>query len=188
MHDSYILPRPKVWRTTSAAGGGALADLGIHLFDLCNYIFGESKLTACEKHIEFPERTEVDEYARCTLESGVSRGYLELSRISAGRADENGIEVFGHNGSARILFAKPYELEIYNIKTKETKIVCADAALLSRIGFPDKKHDMGMFYGSHKAAIEAFINGLIGGKKSAILADFEDALKAQQILHDALHL
>ncbi len=188
LHDSYILPRPKVWRTCATAGGGALADLGIHLFDLCNFVFGDSKLIACEKHIEFPERTEVDEYARCTLESETAKGYLEISRISAGRAEENGIEVFGHNGSARILFDRPYDLELYDIRTKETKIISADAALLSRIGFPDKKHDMGMFYGSHKAAIDTFIRGLVDGKKSDVLADFDDALKAQKILDDALKI
>ncbi len=188
LHDSYILPRPKAWRMSAAAGGGALADLGIHLFDLCNFVFGDSKLTACEKHIEFPDRTEVDEYARCTLESKTAKGYLEISRISAGRAEENGIEVFGHNGSARILFDRPYDLEIYDIRTKETKIISADADMLSRIGYPDKKHDMGMFYGSHKAAIEAFIRSLDSGIKSDILADFADALKAQKILDAALQI
>lgn len=187
LHDSYVLPRPKVWRTTAAAGGGALADLGIHLFDLCNYIFGQNILTACEKHIEFPERTEVDEYARCTIESEIAKGYLEISRISSGRSNENGIEVFAHNGSARIIFDRPYELEFYDIRSKETTVITADANLLTRTAFPDKKHDMGMFYGSHKAAIESFINGLISGTKSEILADFDDALCAQKILHDALN-
>jgi len=47
LHDSYVLPRPKVWRTTAAAGGGALADLGIHLFDLCNFIFGKPDFNTC---------------------------------------------------------------------------------------------------------------------------------------------
>lgn len=186
LHDSYVLPRAKVWRTTAAAGGGALADLGIHLFDLCNFIFGESTLTYCEKRIEFPDRTEVDEYARCTLENEKAKGYLEISRISAGRSEENGIEVFGHNGSARIFFDKPYELELYDVRTRETRFLHADAELLSHIGFPDQKHDMGMFYGSHKAAIEAFIGGLIQGQKSEILADFENALKAQKQLDEAL--
>ncbi|MBR5782951.1 MAG: Gfo/Idh/MocA family oxidoreductase [Clostridia bacterium] len=187
LHDSYILPRPKAWRTSKEAGGGALADLGIHLFDLCRFVFGEAKLTDCRKHIEFPERTEVDEYARCTLQHQEAVGYLEISRISAGRAEENGIDVFGHGGSIRIRFDKPQEMEFFDIKTKETHIIKADAALLDLLHFPDSKHDMGMFYGSHKAAITTFIKHLKSGTKSDILADFADGVAAQKMLNDALH-
>lgn len=186
LHDSYILPRPKAWRTTLAAGGGALADLGIHLFDLCRFVFGESRVIAGERHTEFPERTEVDEYARCTLESNGVKGYLEISRISAGRSQENGLEVFGHKGSMRILFNKPYELELYDIEAKKTTVYTAEKELLEKLCFPDPKHDMGMFYGSHKAAITTFIQGLENGKASDTLASFADGVAAQRMLEDAL--
>ncbi len=186
LHDSYVLPRSKVWRTSAAAGGGALADLGIHLFDLCRFVFGDSRVTACEKHTEFPDRTEVDEYARCTLQSGAYNGYLEISRISAGRACENGIEVFGHKGSVRILFDRPYELEFYDIEAKQTVRFTADKALLDRLHYPDQKHDMGMFYGSHKAAILTFIEGLESGRISNVLATATDGVFAQKMLKDAL--
>ena len=186
LHDSYILPRPAVWRTSKEAGGGALADLGIHLFDLCRYIFGESKLTHCEKHIEFKERTEVDEYARVTLQSEKGRGYLEISRISAGKASQNGIDVFTHKGRITLQFDKPYELEIYNIQQKQTHILTANKELTDALCYPDKKHDLGMFYSTHKAAITTFINGLKRGQKSDVLADFADAVAAQRILDAAL--
>lgn len=186
LHDSYILPRKKAWRTDISAGGGALADLGIHLFDLCRFIFGESDVIACEQHIEFPERTQVDEYARCTLQNNGIKGYLEISRISAGRSQENGIEVFGHKGSLRILFDRPYELEFYDIETKQTIVYTADNELLSKLSYPDKKHDMGMFYGSHKAAITTFISGLETGITPQTLATFADGVAAQTMLHRAL--
>lgn len=186
LHDSYILPRPAIWRTNKQAGGGALADLGIHLFDLCRYIFGESTLTHCEKHIEFSERTEVDEYARVTLQSEKARGYLEISRISAGKASQNGIEVFTHKGSITLRFDKPYELEIYDIEQKQTHIQTADKELTDTLCFPDQKHNIGAFYGSHKAALTTFINGLKRGQKSNVLADFADAVAAQKILDAAL--
>lgn len=188
LHDSYILPRPKAWRTTTASGGGALADLGIHLFDLCRFIFGESRVIACEKHIEFPERTEVDEYARCTLESSGTKGYLEISRISAGRAGENGLEVFGHKGSLRIRFDRPYQLEFFDITAKQTSVFTADNELLSRLHFPDQKHDMGMFYGSHKAAITTFIKGLEDRVPYDTLATFADGVAAQKMLEEALSI
>ncbi len=186
LHDSYLLPRPNVWRTSRTAGGGALADLGIHLFDLCRFVFGESRVTECSAHIEFPERTEVDEYARCTLQSGGAKGYLEISRISAGRGQRNGMEVFFHGGSAEILFDKPYEISIYSIEDKITNVITADTALLNTLSFPDKKHDMGMFYGSHKAALTTFVKSIEGGEKSDLLADFGDGAAAQKMLHDAL--
>lgn len=186
LHDSYVLPRPKAWRMTAAAGGGALADLGIHLFDLCRFVFGESRVIACEQHTEFPERTEVDEYARCTLQSDAGKGYLEISRISAGRSGENGLEVFGHKGSLRILFDRPYELEFYDIVSKQTITYTAGKELLDLLHYPDGKHDMGMFYGSHKAAITTFIHGLEQGEPSPILANFADGVAAQQMLEDAL--
>ncbi|MBQ6947838.1 MAG: Gfo/Idh/MocA family oxidoreductase [Clostridia bacterium] len=188
LHDSYVLPRPKAWRMTAAAGGGALADLGIHLFDLCRFIFGESEVVACEQHTEFPERTEVDEYARCTLQSDAGKGYLEISRISAGRSGENGLEVFGRKGSLRIVFDRPYQLEFYDIERKTTTVYTAGKELLDLLHYPDGKHDMGMFYGSHKAAITTFINGLEQGVPSPVLATFADGVAAQQMLHDALTL
>lgn len=186
LHDSYILPRPKSWRTMKETGGGALADLGIHLFDLCRHIFGEASVSACEKHTEFPERAEVDEYARVTLQHELCKGYLEISRISAGKREQSGIEVFTHHGRLSVMFARPYEMEYYDIKSKSTTIFTADDELLSFLNFPTVKFDMGMFYGSHKATIVSFTKSVQSGQPHSILATFKDGAAAQKILTETL--
>ncbi len=48
-HNSYMDPmRPISWRLQKAvSGGGALADLGIHMIDMANYLLGEAAWVSC---------------------------------------------------------------------------------------------------------------------------------------------
>lgn len=111
-HSSYLNPlRPTSWRLQrDKSGGGALADLGVHMMDALLYLVGDVKSIRASVKTVVGERpaasgapekvpVDVDDWAMVELEfcSGAV-GVLEASRVFSGR-DGSFIEVFGTRGS-----------------------------------------------------------------------------------------
>ena len=120
-HTGYQNPgRPFSWRMDfSRSGGGALADLGVHVIDLLAYLLGDFKKIKAETKTFISERPEapgastlvpvtVDDAAwlQCELLTG-STGTVEVSRFATGTLDELNLTVFGSRGSFRFNLMDP---------------------------------------------------------------------------------
>jgi predicted dehydrogenase len=126
---------PMSWRYRGGPGSGALADLGSHLTDVAEFLFGPvdsvrgatlarvvaerpvplghvvgNRLAAIGDHREPVENDDWASFS-LTFESGAT-GDLSVSRIAFGHPDTLTFEVFGEEGAAAFDAARPGEFEI----------------------------------------------------------------------------
>ena len=197
-HNSYMDPRrPISWRLKHApSGGGAMADLGVHIIDMTRYLLGEADWIQChtrtfisqrptEKGSEHLEDVDVDDYGVCILgmNSGAI-GTLQTTRMSGGLGDRNRMEIFGSKGSVVVDLEDPIQCQYYdqNQKTLHTGSLDLPASPLNNI-WPPAKMSMGAFLDAHSACILDFLQCIITGKQSMLC--FEDAVRTQEILEAA---
>ncbi|MBL4936713.1 Gfo/Idh/MocA family oxidoreductase [Clostridium sp. YIM B02515] len=182
-HKGYLNPNKKdVWRTSSASGGGALLDLGIHLVDIIQATLGNIEKVNCSSRIFFENRTNVDEISNCNLylENGI-RGNLEVSRIFADSEESTSFVIYGTKGSIRMSSHKADSIEIYDFNKNMTFIKSAKG--MDKILRYYGPSAAGFFYDSHKAGLVNFANMISGiNVDGNITADFEEAAKSQRVI------
>ena len=201
-HNSYMDPLRPISRRLQwdSSGGGALADLGIHIIDMLRFLLGDVGWVRCETDTFIKQRparagsnkmvpVDVDDWALCTigLQSGV-RGVLEVTRLSGGVGDSMRFEVFGSRGSLVFDMNQPEYAFYYDQNRQQTLIGLQDFPTpqgerpFSQIQ-PARKMSMGFFRDAHAASIYDFLLNISEGKKSNI--DFHTATKAQEVLEAA---
>lgn len=114
----------KVWRLDkSAAGSGALGDLGSHVIDLARFLVGEPTRTTAITKTFIDERplpgggrgtVDVDDafIALLEFENGAI-GSVEASRFCAGRNNFNNLEINCENGTIQFNLERMNELNVY---------------------------------------------------------------------------
>ncbi len=132
-HTGYQNPaRPFSWRMDfSRSGGGALADLGVHVIDLLNYLLGDFSTVRAELETYITERpaagdsgrmdaVTVDDAAwlQCMLNDG-GKGTIEVSRFATGTLDELNLAVYGSRGAFRFNLMDPGYLYWFDEEKKE---------------------------------------------------------------------
>ena len=198
-HNSYMDPqRPTSWRLQKAvSGGGALADLGIHMIDIVRYLLGDAGWVQCRTRTFITSRpksagssemapVDVDDWALCTLglQNG-AEGVIETTRLSGGIRDTERIQIFGSRGSIEIDFLHPQNAIYYDQERKQVLVGQQDFPLakgerpLSQIR-PPAKLSLGPFIDTHFASIMDFLLCIQENQPSKV--NFETALKAQEIL------
>ena len=120
-HTGYQDPtRPFSWRMDfDRSGGGALADLGVHVLDLLSYLLGDFKSVRADLKTYIKERpipgtigetasVTVDDAAwlQCRLAQG-GQGSVEVSRFATGTLDDLNITVYGSRGSFQFRLMDP---------------------------------------------------------------------------------
>jgi len=201
-HNSYIDPeRPISWRLRHAeSGGGALADLGVHVMDLVRYLLGEAQWIQCRTRTFIDKRpvagtekqmaaVDVDDWGVCLLglQNG-AQGVIEATRMSGGLANSTKIEIFGSHGSLEIDLENPHQIKFYSQKSGQTISgplhfpTPPDERPISQI-WPSGKTSMGGFRDAHTACIYDFLLNMYENKPSMV--DFQSALKSQEILEAA---
>jgi predicted dehydrogenase len=201
-HSSYLdALRPMSWRLSQAvAGGGALADLGIHLMDLIRFLLGEVAWVQCQTRTFITERpitagsrqkgaVDVDDWALCSLgmQNG-SSGLIEVTRVSGGTSDSSAIEIFGSQGTVKVDFENQMTVDFFDAKRKQWLIGPQDFAPAARLRpieklWPASKQSLGYMLNAHLASAYDFLQ-CIQEKKPSLL-NFETALAAQEILEAA---
>ncbi len=201
-HSSYLDPeRPTSWRLQKAiSGGGALTDLGIHFLDMIQYLLGDAAWIQCQTRTFIPTRptsrgsterlpVDVDDWALCTLgmENG-GIGTLEVSRVSGGDPNRSFIEIYGSRGSLKVDLEQGNQVQLFDAKRNSWEILSALPVDISAHAynpslFPPSKQSLGVFMDGHIAAIMDCLHRLHEGKSSP--ANFNEALKAQELLHSA---
>jgi len=120
--------RTYTWRfNREAAGAGALADLGAHVFDMARHLAGDIEEVCGTTSIAIPTRrdpsrpegqqdreiTNDDTFAALvTFKSGAT-GVLEASRVATGTRSDFEFEVSGSTGALRWYFPHLNELQVY---------------------------------------------------------------------------
>ena len=109
---------PKVWRLDrSAAGSGALGDLGSHVIDLARYLVGEvtSVMGLTRTFVEDRPggHVDVDDAVEAAVEfSNGAVGTIEASRFCPGRKNALAFEINGSKGSISFELERLNELQV----------------------------------------------------------------------------
>ncbi len=136
LHSGSVDPtRPVNWKSTAAAGGGVIRDLGSHVIDLLGHLLGPFRRACCVSRIWAARRPsadapgkmmkiDVEDAALIVLESGegappgpapgVAFGSVDVSKIATGSEDELRFEIHGRNGAIRFNSMQPNYLEVYD--------------------------------------------------------------------------
>jgi len=201
-HNSYMDPqRPTSWRLQhDLSGGGALADLGIHMIDMMRYLLGEASWVQCRTRTFINQRPDspgsstfvpvnVDDWSLCTVGlKNKAQGVIEVTRLSGGMGDSTRMEIFGSLGSVVIDFNNPMHCTFFEQKSKQYHTGDLDfptpkgESEISHL-WPIAKKSMGSFSDSHTASIYDFLQHIQSGKQSPL--NFTDAVKTQEILEAA---
>jgi predicted dehydrogenase len=110
--------RETPWRLQRAtAGGGALADLGVHHLDLVRYLVGEPESTiALTKTFDTQREgvtVDVDDSFHAILElDGGATAVLEASRMAGGHTIHSSFEIDGSKGSVNFSFERINEVNV----------------------------------------------------------------------------
>ena len=114
-----------VWRLDkTAAGSGALGDLGAHIIDLARFLVGEPRRVSAFTKTFIKNRplgkgggmgeVTVDDAFEALVEfENGAVGTLEASRFCPGRKNYNSFEINGSKGSARFNLERLNEMEIF---------------------------------------------------------------------------
>ncbi len=185
LHDSALQGRPRAWRNNKESGGGAMMDLGVHLMDMIRYLFGEIRITSAHTHIQFAQNSDVDEHAEGTAETqtGVQVRFV-ASRLSPGSDEDNRLDIYGEGGRIRMRFCRPYELEVYDMKSRTLFYRSAPLQLLQTLHYPTARSGINMLQATHAATIASFAKSLQTGEKCRWISDFSDGYKAQCLVDD----
>jgi len=127
LHSGSVDPAKAVnWKSTAAAGGGVIRDLGSHVLDLLWWLAGPFEAVTCARRIWANERPSLDkpgttmkidvEDAAVMLlrSSDGCIGTVEASKIATGTEDEMRFEIHGRHGAMRFNLMEPNYLEIYD--------------------------------------------------------------------------
>ena len=201
-HSSYNDPtRPISWRLKqSQSGGGALADLGIHVIDTLRLLLGDFSSVQCETRTFINQRpvstssdqmelVDVDDWALCTLTlPNGAAGSLEVSRIALGNPNLMQIELIGNLGTIRIDFARDESADFFNNRTGlwesgSRNLPEAEKETPLKELYPPSKHSLGAHFNAHLASVYDFIRRTQNNQSST--ADFDTAARAQETLEAA---
>ncbi len=127
LHGGSVDPEKAVnWKSTAAAGGGVIRDLGSHVLDLLWWLIGPFSRVNCASRIWAPERPNLDspgEMMKIDVEDAAvmllqkadgAIGTVEASKIATGTEDELRFEIHGRHGAMRFNLMQPNYLEIYD--------------------------------------------------------------------------
>jgi predicted dehydrogenase len=102
-----------LWRfDASAAGSGALGDLGAHVIDLARFLVGEISAVSALTATFQPERTVDDGFEAAVSFEGGAIGTIEATRFAPGRKNALSFEINGSRGSVAFDLERLNELQV----------------------------------------------------------------------------
>ncbi|MFZ5817036.1 MAG: Gfo/Idh/MocA family protein [Bacillota bacterium] len=206
VHGGYLDPgRVYSWRLDRGlAGGGALADLGVHLIDLVHFLLGPMAEVRARARTFVQERpapghpggrarVEVDDWAEitCTLRSGAV-GTIEATRGGDGQ-EETALEIFGTEGSLRLSsgaqqFPLWFDRAGGNLLLRSGERPGPYLQALQRV-YPPAKLSMGSFVDTHMASLHWWLRRVTDPAWAEglppLAASIDDGLAAQEVLEAA---
>lgn len=127
LHSGSAWPdAPLRWKLSAKAGGGVIADLASHLFDLVWHLVGDFEAVWASTQIAFPERpapespehrvpvdAEEAVWILARMCNGAT-GLIEATKLATGAEDELRLEIHGTDGALRFSLIDPHHLGFYD--------------------------------------------------------------------------
>ena len=185
LHSGSVDPdKPVNWKSTAAAGGGVIRDLGVHVLDLLWWLIGPFARASCVSRIWSPRRpsldrpgetmiVDVEEAALITLQDADGAfGSVDVSKIATGTEDELRVEIHGRDGALRLNLMQPNYLEVYDARRPDgdlggdrgwQQIACVQRYPAPGGKFPNPKFAVG-WVRSHVHSLYAFLAAIAEGR------------------------
>jgi predicted dehydrogenase len=183
LHSGSANPRaPLKWKLSAASGGGVIADLGSHIFDLMHHLLGDIAELCATTHIAYPERpsaanplvavpvdAEDAMQVMVRMRSG-ALGTIEASKLATGTEDELRFEIHGSSGALRFNSMDPHHLEAYDVRLSDQPIggnrgwmrIDTGQRYPKPAGFPGPKFSIG-WVRTHLACLAHFLSCVATG-------------------------
>jgi predicted dehydrogenase len=161
LHSGSVDPAKAVnWKSTAAAGGGVIRDLGPHILDLMMLLAGPFDRGCCVSRIWSPRRPslerpgtmidiDVEDAALMVLRRDDGTfGTVEVSKIATGTEDELRFEIHGRHGAIRFNLMQPNYLEMFDGRLRDGDHGWQQVATVGRFAppggrFPSPKNTVG---------------------------------------------
>lgn len=175
----------RVFKWKNAEGGGAILDLGAHLFDLIDYLIGTPSELLAEARVGHSTlRSSHDRGKRelVAVEDAVTIltrgrmpgadsdyvGRIEATKLSTGREDELELEISGERGALSFSLLDPHWLRFFDANESDRpyggdsgwkKIACGGRFEPPQTDFPSPKSSVGWLRG-HVGALAHFLEAI----------------------------
>jgi len=175
---------PMRWKLSAEYGGGVIADLCPHIFDLVHHLLGDFASLLALTHIAYPERPAKGDPARSVkvdaedcvmllarMASGAP-GAIEATKIATGVEDEPRLEIHGSRGALRFNGLNLNHLEAFDATAPDaptggrrgwTAIDTGQRYPRPASGFPGAKLSIGWLRG-HMACLANFLGSVARGE------------------------
>jgi len=200
LHSGSVDPGKAVnWKSTAAAGGGVIRDLGSHILDLLGWLIGPFASVNCISRIWAAERpgldrpgetmkVDVEEAALMMLRSSDGAfGTVDVSKIATGIEDELRFEIHGRHGALRFNLMDPNYLDIYDGRLPDGDYggrhgwqkIAAVQRYPEPARFPGPKFSIGWVRG-HIHCLYSFLSAVAEGKEAS--PSLAEGIHLQRIL------
>ena len=199
LHSGSANPEtPLKWKLSAKHGGGVIADLGAHVFDLVHALLGEYDRLTATTRIAYARRPSADDPVRMEavdaedsvniivrLKNGAV-GAIEASKTATGTEDELRFELHGSGGAIRFNSMRPHHLEVYNGSISDrpyggmkgwTVVDCGQRYAESN--FPGPKFSIGWMR-AHVASLYSFLDNV--ANEAPGRPGFDQGLYVQHII------
>jgi len=199
LHSGNATPAaPLKWKLSAAHGGGVIADLGAHIFDLIHALLGDYDSLCAVSHIAYCERPSAADPTRMVpveaedcvkmiarMQRGAI-GTIEAGKTATGTEDELRFELHGSAGAIRFNSMQPHHLEVYDGGVADqplggmkgwTAVDCGQR--FPESDFPGPKFSIGWIR-SHVACLYNFLSHLSRGEPCE--PGFDQGLYIQHII------
>jgi predicted dehydrogenase len=181
---SAAVSAPFKWKHTKF--GGAVRDIGSHLFDLTDYLLGPFESLLAETTLAFLQRPIVPgskEYRNVESEDAVSMlvrlksgatGVIEATKLATGNEDEMVLEIHGEKGAIRFRLMQPHYLEFFDATLSDRplggdvgwkRIPCGGRYESPDNDFPSPKSSIG-WPRAHVACLSNFLHAAIAERQT----------------------
>jgi len=185
---------PFEWRMSrEVAGGGVMADLGVHLLDLAEHLTGlrVSRIygkvyTLVEERLD-PQtgsvrKVDVEDLGFAILEyAGRARGLVEASKVSPGFEEQMRVEIHGDKGGLRFSLVEPHLLYVFRRETRRVeRITRGFEEVYPDLLWPLSKSFEGWVY-SYMLLLKRFFEFLAGSAEN-YHPTLEEGVRNQELL------
>ncbi len=182
LHSGSAAPEtPLKWKLSAKHGGGVIADLGAHVFDLIQALLGDYDRVTAASRIAYPHRPAADDPNRMEtveaednvsiivrMKNGAS-GVIEASKTATGTEDELRFELHGSAGAIRFNSMQPHHLQVYDAGISDQPLGGMKGWTLIDCGqrypdsnFPGPKFSIGWIR-AHVASLYRFLENVSKG-------------------------
>ena len=205
LHSGSVDPLKAVnWKSTAAAGGGVVRDLGVHVLDLLWWLIGPFDRACCISRIWADKRPSLDrpgEVLTVDAEEAAAVlltcpdgafGTIEASKIATGAEDELRFEIHGRDGAMRFNLMDPNWLEVFDGRDADgelggnrgwKRLACVQRYPLPGGRFPSPKASIGWLRG-HVHSLYCFLKAVAEGSPAA--PSLQEGIHRQRVLEAVL--